>query len=106
VGHEPIHLLLAHCYIGQRICQFKASVSSTIEKKTDLTISGVTAGIGHLWAFEGQLVPMAKGVNLSKMTFFDTVVCLESGLAEFGHMLDQSGQAVIHQWFFPLILDD
>jgi hypothetical protein len=40
------------------------------------------------------------------MKLFETVACLESDLTEFGHALDQSGQAIIHRRFFPLILDD
>jgi hypothetical protein len=38
---------------------------------------------------------MAKGVNSSKMELFDPVARLEAGLTEFGHALDQSGQAVV-----------
>jgi hypothetical protein len=106
VGHKHVDLLLRHCYTGQGICQFKASVSSTIEKKIDLTISRFAAGIGHLRVLKGQLVMTAKGVNSLKMKLFDTVACLESGLMEFSHALDQSGQVVIHQRFFLLILDD
>jgi hypothetical protein len=49
---------------------------------------------------------MANGANLSKMKLFDVVACLESGLTEFGHALDQSEQAAIHQRFILLILDD
>jgi hypothetical protein len=40
------------------------------------------------------------------MKLFDTVACLEPGLAEFGHALDQSGQAVIHRQLVSLILDE
>jgi hypothetical protein len=35
-------------------------------------------------------------VNPPKIKFFDAVAGLESGLAEFSHMLDQSGQADVH----------
>jgi hypothetical protein len=49
---------------------------------------------------------MAKGVNSPKMKLFNVVAHLESGLAEFGHALDQSGQAVVHRQFVLLILDD
>jgi hypothetical protein len=79
------------------ICQFKASLSLTIEKKIDLTISGFAARIGQPRAIEGQLLPAAKGVNSLKMKLFDTVACLESMLTEFGHALDQSGQVAIHR---------
>jgi hypothetical protein len=41
-----------------------------------------------------------------EMKLFNAVACLESGIAEFGHALDQSGQAAIHRWFAPLILKD
>jgi hypothetical protein len=43
------------------ICQFKASLSLTIEKKMDLTINGFMVGIDQPQAFKGQLLPMAKG---------------------------------------------
>jgi hypothetical protein len=45
-------------------------------------------GIGQPRAFECQLLPMAKGVNSPKMELFDAVACLEPGLMEFGHALD------------------
>jgi hypothetical protein len=90
----------------REICQFKASLSLTVVKKTDLTISGFTAGISQPRAFKGQLLPTAKGANSSRMKFFNAVICLESSLMEFGHTLDQSGQAVIHRRLVPLIFDD
>jgi hypothetical protein len=49
---------------------------------------------------------MAKGANSLKMKLFDIVERLEPGLAEFSHALDKSGQAVIHLWFIPFILND
>jgi hypothetical protein len=70
------------------------------------TLNSFTTGIGQPRAFECQLIPTAKGVNSLKMELFDTVACLELGLVEFGHALDQSGQAVIHQWLILFILDD
>jgi hypothetical protein len=45
-------------------------------------------------------------MNSPKMELFDAVACLESSLTEFSHMLDQSGQAIVHRRFIPLILDD
>jgi hypothetical protein len=63
-------------------------------------------GNGQPQAFECQLLPTAKGVNSPKMELFDAVARLEPGLVEFSHALDQSGQAVIHRWLVPLILDD
>jgi hypothetical protein len=36
---------------------------------------------------------MAEGANLPKGEFLSAVIGLKSGLAEFGHMLDQRGQA-------------
>jgi hypothetical protein len=78
------------------ICQLKASLSLTIEKKTDLTISGFTAGFGQERAFKGQLLPMAKGANSLKMKLFNAVACLESGLVGFSHAPDQNGQVTIH----------
>jgi hypothetical protein len=40
------------------------------------------------------------------MKLFDALACLEPGLVEFGHALDQSGHAVIHRRLILLILDD
>jgi hypothetical protein len=40
------------------------------------------------------------------MKLFDAVACLEIGLAEFSHALDQSGHTAIHRRFSSLILDD
>jgi hypothetical protein len=88
------------------ICQFKASLSLTIEKKTGLTLNRFAAGIRQLRAFECQLLPMAKGSDLLKMKLFDVVAYLESSLAEFSHALNKSGQVAIHRRFIPLILDD
>jgi hypothetical protein len=59
-----------------------------------------------LRAFEGQLLSTAKGANSLKMKLFDAVACLEPGLMEFGHTLEQSRQVAIHWRFIPLILDD
>jgi hypothetical protein len=87
------------------ICQFKVSLSLAIEKKMGLTLSRLAAGIGQPRGFEGQLLPMAKGVNSSKIKLFDVVTSLQSGLTKFSHALDQSGQAAIHRQFVPLILD-
>jgi hypothetical protein len=75
-------------------------------EETRFTLSRIVTGIGQQWTFKCQLLPMAKGVNSPKMELFDVVACLEPGLMEFGHMLDQSGQAVIHRRLIPLILDD
>jgi hypothetical protein len=106
VGHEAVDLLLRHSCTKKGICQFKVSLSLTIEKKMGPTLNRFTAGIGQLWAFECQLLPTAMGAESPKMKLFDAVTCLESGLAEFDHVLDQSGQAAIHRWFIPLICDD
>jgi hypothetical protein len=95
-GHKPIDLFLGHSCTKRGICQFKVSLSLTIEKKTDLTLSRFTAGIRQPQTFECQLLLMAKGVNSLKMKLFDIVACLEFDLAEFSHTLDQSGQATIH----------
>jgi hypothetical protein len=71
-----------------------------------LTLSRFVAGIRQLRAFKCQLLPIAKGADSPKMKLFKAVACLESGLAKFGHALDQSGQAAIHRRFVSFILDD
>jgi hypothetical protein len=48
------------------------------------------AGIGHPWTFECQGLPATKGVNPSKIKFFDAVASLEYGLAQLSDALDQS----------------
>jgi hypothetical protein len=75
-------------------------------EESGFTLSRYTAGVEQSRAFKYQLLPTAKGANLPKMELFDVVACLEPGLAEFGHALDQSNQAVIHWLLVPLILDD
>jgi hypothetical protein len=75
-------------------------------EESRFTLSRFATGIGQPWAFECQLLPTAKRVNSLKIEFFDAVARLEPGLTEFGHALDQSGQAVIHWRLVPLILDD
>jgi hypothetical protein len=75
-------------------------------EESGFTLSRFVTGIGQPWAFECQLLPMAKGANSSKIELFDAVARLEPGLMEFGHTLDQSSQAVIHWRLISLILDD
>jgi hypothetical protein len=57
-------------------------------EESGFTRSRFATGIRQPWAFECHLLPMAKGVNSSKMDLFDVVARLEPGLMEFGHMLD------------------
>jgi hypothetical protein len=75
-------------------------------EESGFTLSRFTTGIGQPRAFECQLLPTAKGVNSPKMELFNVVACHELGLVEFGHALDQNGQAVIHQQLVLFILDD
>jgi hypothetical protein len=75
-------------------------------EESGFTLSRFTTGIGQPRAFECQLLPTAKGANSPKMQLFNAVARLEPGLVEFSHALDQSGQAVIHRWLVPFILDD
>jgi hypothetical protein len=68
--------------------QLKINLSKISEEGSRFTLSRFAVGIGQPRAFECQLHPMAKGVNSSKMKLFETVAHPESGLTEFGHMLD------------------
>jgi hypothetical protein len=49
---------------------------------------------------------MAKGVNSSKMKFFNAVAHLKPGLVELSYTFDQGGQTCVHRWFSSLSLDD
>jgi hypothetical protein len=75
-------------------------------EESGFTLSRFTTGIEQPRAFECQLLPTAKGVNSPKMELFNAVACHELGLVEFGHALDQNGQAVNHQQLVLFILDD
>jgi hypothetical protein len=75
-------------------------------EESGFTLSRFVTRIGQPWAFKCQLLSMAKGANSLKMELFNAVAHLELGLTEFGHTLDQSGQAVIHWWLVSFILDD
>jgi hypothetical protein len=77
-----------------------------MKKKADLPSAGSRLGSDSRGHSNASFLPTAKGANSPKMELFDAVTRLESGLAEFGHALDQSGQAVIHRRLVPLILDD
>jgi hypothetical protein len=86
--------------------QSDISLSLTNGEESGFTLSRFATGIGQPRAFECQLLPMAKGVNSSKMELIDAVASLEPGLTEFGHAHDQSSQAVIHRWLIPFVFDD
>jgi hypothetical protein len=62
--------------------------------------------IGHPRALIGTFIPTADAANLLKMEFFDAVAYLKPDFAELSYVLDQGGQMRIHQWFYPLSLDD
>jgi hypothetical protein len=68
--------------------QLKISLSLTSEEESGFTLSRFVAGIGQSWAFECQLLLVAKGANSPKMKLFDAVAHPESSLAEFGNTLD------------------
>jgi hypothetical protein len=81
-------------------------LSLTNGEESGFTLNRLTTGIRQPRAFECQLLSTVKGANSPKMDLFDAVACLEPGRAEFGHVLDQSGQAVVHRRLVPFILDD
>jgi hypothetical protein len=86
--------------------QHNISLSLMNGEESGSTLIMFTTGIGQPRAFDCQLLPTAKGVNSSNMELFDVVACLEPNLKEFGRLLDQSCQAVVHRWLILLILDD
>jgi hypothetical protein len=61
--------------------------------------------IGKPWALECQFLLMAKRVDPLKGELFDVVTCLESGLVEFNHPLDQCLQARCQVNLFSLIIN-
>jgi hypothetical protein len=82
-------------------------ISSAFKRlDTEFTISRFVAGIGHMQALIGTFVPVAEGVNLSKMEFFNVVARLESSPVEFSYALDQGSQTHIHQRLCVLSLED
>jgi hypothetical protein len=68
--------------------QLSIILSLTNGEESRFTVSRFATGIGQPWAFECQLLPMAKGPNSPKVELFDAVAHLEPGLTEFGHVLD------------------
>jgi hypothetical protein len=71
----------------------------------ETTFQRFTVGIGPSQTFECQFLPATEGVNPPKIEFFDALPRLEAGLAQFGNTIGQHSQAIGHQWFWSLILD-
>jgi hypothetical protein len=64
------------------------------------------AWIVEPWAFIRQLVLVTERVNSLKSKLFGAVVCLKTGVAEFSHPLDQSGQARCHLRLSSLVVNE
>jgi hypothetical protein len=86
--------------------QLDISLSLTNGEEHRFILSRFATGIGQPRPFECQFLPTVKGANSPKMKLFDAMACLEPNLVEFGHAIDQSGQAVIHRRLIPFILND
>jgi hypothetical protein len=70
--------------------------SSTINIVKGLTSSRIAVWVVKPWTFIRQLVPTVERVNPPKSKFFSTVACPKTGVTEFSHPLNQSGQAWCH----------
>jgi hypothetical protein len=71
----------------------------------DVTGQRIATRIGQSGGFKRQSFPATEGANPLKIKFFSVVARLEPGLAQLSDAPNQSGYAVGHRRFFPLILD-
>jgi hypothetical protein len=57
----------------------------------NFTWKRIAARISQPWGFKSQSFSVTKGVNPSKIEFFDAVARLEPGLAQLSDAPNQSG---------------